>query len=305
MNRPDLNLLFTLDALLSEGSVARAAVRLGLSPSAMSRSLARLRTETGDPLLVRAGRGLVPTPRALQLRSQIGPLVDAAEAALRPVALLDVSQLDRTFTLRASEGFVENFGAALLDARGRRGPARAAALRGAPAQARARARATWRCATRASTSTSASSAPPPARRCARRRCSAIGLWGWWGRGIRCLAGRVTLARYAAARHVSVARRASAGFGPVDEALAAAGVERDITVVVGGFGAALALARGAELVATVPERHTGCLARGACDVRAAVCGGRGDGGDDVASPVGGGWGAGVVAGVCSGGLWGGG
>jgi DNA-binding transcriptional LysR family regulator len=112
MNRPDLNLLFTLDALLSEGSVARAAVRLGLSPSAMSRSLARLRTETGDPLLVRAGRGLVPTPRALQLRSQIGPLVDAAEAALRPVALLDVSQLDRTFTLRASEGFVENFGAA-------------------------------------------------------------------------------------------------------------------------------------------------------------------------------------------------
>jgi DNA-binding transcriptional LysR family regulator len=114
MNRPDLNLLFTLDALLSEGSVARAAVRLGLSPSAMSRSLARLRTETGDPLLVRAGRGLVPTPRALQLRSEIGPLVDAAEAALRPVALLDVSHLDRTFTLRASEGFVENFGAALL-----------------------------------------------------------------------------------------------------------------------------------------------------------------------------------------------
>ena len=114
MTRPDLNLLFTLDALLSEGSVARAAVRLGLSPSAMSRALARLRTETGDPLLVRAGRGLVPTPRALQLRSEIGPLVDAAEAALRPVALVDVSQLDRTFTLRASEGFVENFGAALL-----------------------------------------------------------------------------------------------------------------------------------------------------------------------------------------------
>ena len=185
MTRPDLNLLFTLDALLSEGSVARAAVRLGLSPSAMSRALARLRTETGDPLLVRAGRGLVPTPRALQLRSEIGPLVDAAEAALRPVALVDVSQLDRTFTLRASEGFVENFGAALLTRVA--AEARACGCASWRARAPARARATWPCATRASTSTSASSAPPPARRCARRRCSAIGLWGWWGWGMRCRA----------------------------------------------------------------------------------------------------------------------
>ena len=58
MARPDLNLLVTLDVLLAEGSVARAAQRLRLSPSAMSRALARLRETTGDPLLVRAGRGL-------------------------------------------------------------------------------------------------------------------------------------------------------------------------------------------------------------------------------------------------------
>jgi DNA-binding transcriptional LysR family regulator len=56
MSRPDLNLLVTLDVLLAEGSVARAAKRLRLSPSAMSRALARLREATGDPLLVRAGR---------------------------------------------------------------------------------------------------------------------------------------------------------------------------------------------------------------------------------------------------------
>jgi DNA-binding transcriptional LysR family regulator len=61
MARPDLNLLVTLDVLLAEGSVARAAQRLRLSPSAMSRALARLRATTGDPLLVRAGRALVPT----------------------------------------------------------------------------------------------------------------------------------------------------------------------------------------------------------------------------------------------------
>jgi DNA-binding transcriptional LysR family regulator len=114
LSRPDLNLLFTLDVLLAEGSVARAARRLHLSPSAMSRALARLREATGDPLLVRAGRGLVASPRALKLRDSISQLVHDAEAALRPAGKLDLGQLDRTFTLRASEGFVENFGASLL-----------------------------------------------------------------------------------------------------------------------------------------------------------------------------------------------
>jgi hypothetical protein len=52
MSLPDLNLLVTLDVLLVEGSVARAARRLRLSPSAMSRALARLRETMGDPLLV-------------------------------------------------------------------------------------------------------------------------------------------------------------------------------------------------------------------------------------------------------------
>ena len=59
MARADLNLLYVLDVLLEEGSVTGAARRLRLSPSAMSRALARLRKTTGDPLLVKAGRGLV------------------------------------------------------------------------------------------------------------------------------------------------------------------------------------------------------------------------------------------------------
>lgn len=71
MPKPNLNLLVTLDVLLAEGSVARAAKRLRLSPSAMSRALQRLRETTGDPLLVRAGRGLVATPRALDLRETV------------------------------------------------------------------------------------------------------------------------------------------------------------------------------------------------------------------------------------------
>src|SRR6185503_3822142 len=114
MATPDLNLLATLDVLLKEGSVARAAQRLQLSPSAMSRALSRLRRTTGDPLLVRAGRGLVPTTRALELRDRVHQLVQDSEAALRPVEKLDLKQLVRTFTLRTSEGFVENFGAAII-----------------------------------------------------------------------------------------------------------------------------------------------------------------------------------------------
>ena len=84
MSTPDLNLLVTLDVLLAEGSVARAAQRLRLSPSAMSRALARLRETTGDPLLVRAGRGLVPTPRALELRERVGQLVQDGRSGAAP-----------------------------------------------------------------------------------------------------------------------------------------------------------------------------------------------------------------------------
>lgn len=114
MSIPDLNLLVTLDVLLTEGSVARAAGRLHLSASAMSRALARLREVIGDPLLVRAGRGLVATPRAIELRAQVSRLVLDAQTVLRPTEKLNLAQLNRTFTLRTSDGFVENFGPALL-----------------------------------------------------------------------------------------------------------------------------------------------------------------------------------------------
>src|SRR5260370_2636203 len=107
MSRPDLNLLVTLDVLLAEGSVARAAKRLHLSPSAMSRALARLRETTGDPLLVRAGRGLVPTPRALELRERVGQLVQDGQAVLRPADNPNHKRLVRNFTPRVREMVVE------------------------------------------------------------------------------------------------------------------------------------------------------------------------------------------------------
>ncbi|MCH3717471.1 LysR family transcriptional regulator, partial [Campylobacter coli] len=74
-----MNLLVALDALLAEGSVTGAAERLQLSVPAMSRTLDRVRRMMGDPLFVRAGRGLVPTPRAEALREPVRALVAQAQ----------------------------------------------------------------------------------------------------------------------------------------------------------------------------------------------------------------------------------
>lgn len=178
MPRPDLNLLVTLDVLLTEGNVARAARRLHLSPSAMSRALARLRETTGDPLLVRAGRGLVPTPRALELRERVGQLVHDTEAVLRPAQAPDLAQLTRTFTLRTSDGFAETFGPALITRVAAEAPGVRLRFVQKPDKD------STRCATARWTWRPACSAPPWAPRCGCRRCCATALWAWCARGTR-------------------------------------------------------------------------------------------------------------------------
>lgn len=254
MARPDLNLLFTLDVLLAECSVARAARRLHLSPSAMSRALARLREATGDPLLVRAGRGMVASPRALELRNSVSQLVHDAEAVLRPANKLNLGQLDRTFTLRASEGFVENFGARLLsrvsdEAPGVRlhflhkldkdsGPLRDGSVD-------------------LETGVVDKTSGPEVRTQALFRDRYVGVVR---AGHPLSTGDVTPTRYAAATHVHVSRRDD-DKGPIDSALSQIGLEREIAVTVGGFSAALALVRTTDLVATVHEQHTGNLYAG--------------------------------------------
>lgn len=108
MHEIDLNLLKALDVLLAERSVTRAAHRLGLSVSAMSRSLTRLRNITDDPLLVQAGRQLVLTPYALELAERVNETARNAYALLQPAQKsLNLSTLDRTFTLRVNERFID------------------------------------------------------------------------------------------------------------------------------------------------------------------------------------------------------
>lgn len=254
MTPPDLNLLITLDALLSEGSVAGAARRLRLSPSAMSRALARLRDVTGDPLLVRAGRGLVPTPRALALREQVGALVRDAQAVLRPTEALDPATLVRTFTLRVTDGFVENFGARLLA----RVEAQAPGVRLRFLQKMDKDSAPLReGAVDLETGVVGQSASPELRTRALFQDHYLGVMR---AGHPLARGNVTLTRYLNARHVLVSRRGRDA-GPMDEALAQAGRARHIATIAGGFSTALALVRETDLIATVPDRHTAVMREG--------------------------------------------
>ncbi|MET8947825.1 LysR substrate-binding domain-containing protein [Streptomyces sp. NPDC004542] len=117
-----MNLLVTLDALLETNSVTLAAERLRLSPSATSRTLTRLRHALGDPLLVRAGQRLVPTPRALALRGEVGAVVRQAQQLLTPGEPLDPAPLTRDFTIQAADAFVVDLIAPLTTALARHAP---------------------------------------------------------------------------------------------------------------------------------------------------------------------------------------
>ncbi len=254
MAKPDLNLLFTLDALLAEGSVARAAKRLRLSPSAMSRALARLREATGDPLLVRAGRGLVPTPRALELRERVHQLVQDGEAVFRPAEKLNLKRLVRTFTLRTSEGWVENFGPVLIARIGDEAPGVRLRFVQKPNKDSTPLRDG---AVDLETGVVEETTSPELRTQALFRDRLVGVVRM---GHPLCKGRITPSRYAAAKHILVSREGH-DRGPIDEALQPLGLKREIATIVGGFSTAVALARSSDLIASVPERHTASLCLG--------------------------------------------
>jgi DNA-binding transcriptional LysR family regulator len=254
MSTPDLNLLVVLDALLAEGNVTRAAQRLRLSPSAMSRALARLRETTGDPLLVRAGRGLVPTPRASELRDHVSHLVLDVQAVLRPAEKLKLSQLVRTFTLRTSDGFVENFGPSLVDRVGEEAPG--VQLRFV--QKVDKDRAPLRNGTvDLETGVVDETTGPEVRTRALFKDRYVGVVR---AGHALSRGKITPTRYASGMHILTSRE-SLDKGLMDDALGLLGLTRKIVTIVGGFSAAIAFARASDRIATVPDRHTEKLRAG--------------------------------------------
>ncbi|WP_411907007.1 LysR family transcriptional regulator [Rhizobium mayense] len=244
---PDLNLLIALDVLLTEGSVAAAAKKLNLSAPAMSRTLGRIRVLLGDPVLVRSGRGLTPTLRVEALRERLRLLAEDAQAIIHTERDLDLARLETTFTIHANDGFVETFGVSLI----------ARVTKAAPGvrlrfKQKAEGDDMALRAGRADLEIGVTSQPLP-----ELRVQALfedRFIGAVREGHPLLEGMITAERFAAFGHVSASRRGRE-HGPIDDALAAKGLRRRVAAIVPGFSAALAFARGSDLVASVPERET--------------------------------------------------
>lgn len=253
MQNVDLNLLTSLDMLLTERNVTRAARRLGLSPSAMSRTLSRLRAATGDQLLVQAGRTLVPTPYAEQLSERVHELAHDARAVLQPANnTLDIAALERTFTIRANDGFVDLAGPSLMATIAQAAPH--VRIRFVPK--------------------SDKDAQPLREGMIDLEIGVIGTQApelktrllFQDRFVGICRVRhpllskpgVTAKRYAGYPHV-VASRHGQFFGPVDDALDQSGLRRTVVMVVPSYANAIRVVRYSDLIGLVPRS---CLCNGA-------------------------------------------
>jgi DNA-binding transcriptional LysR family regulator len=242
----DWNLLVALDVLLAEGSVTSAAERLHLSVPATSRTLARVRQAFDDPILVRAGRGLVPTPRAIAIQERLHRLVEEAHALMGTGRGLDLGSLQRTFTIRANDAIISLLTAGLV----------------------ARVRAAAPGVTLRFVPEGQEDLAPLRDGLVDVDLGVIGdlgpevrtqplyrehLVGMVAPGHRLAKGRVTLRRLTTADHVTVSRRGRA-HGALDEILAEAGMGRNVVAVVPTYTAAAHIITNSELTGLIPTRY---------------------------------------------------
>jgi DNA-binding transcriptional LysR family regulator len=238
--------LVALDALLETRSVSAAAKRMGVSQSAMSHTLARLRLRFADPLLVRSGRGLVPTARAEAMAPRLRAAVRELEGAVDAVPVFDPATARRTFRLATTDLVelvllptllsrlehdapgVDLWLSGPLDGEGRlqRGDLDLSLqlLRGTEADAGLRARALFR----------------ERFVCVMRRDHPLA------------EGPLTLARFVSARHALVAPQGTPG-GVVDRALEAQGLSRRTALTLASFLVVPHLVASSDLLVTLPER----------------------------------------------------
>ena len=241
----DLNLLLTLDAVLSEGSVVRAASRLHVTPSAVSNALARLRILLDDPLVVRNGRGIVPTPRGLELAPTLRRLLDELKCAVRTEAF-DPAATTRQFTVAVSDAgqmsWLPAFGR-LLAAEMPRASLRVVGIDtylswGGPSSTEVD----------VAIATLDGSTAGVCVKPLRGETSVL-----IARRGRALAGRnMTRKQLAMLQHVEVQVAPGRGYKGLAELYAEAGVERRVAMTVPSFVAAAAIASATEFVATIPE-----------------------------------------------------
>jgi DNA-binding transcriptional LysR family regulator len=242
----DLNLIEALDALLAENSVTKAAERLHTTPPAMSRALARLRRAFDDPLLVRAGRDLVPTPRALELRAEVHAVAARARALFAPPDTADPRTTVRTFDLQVSDMLSTTFVPSLIDDLRVQAPGISLRLRPETLQDTPALR-------EGLVDLEIGAVRPGDPEIHSETLLTETLIGVARPGHPCLKAKtVTPRRFAAADHVVVSRRGRA-HGPIDEQLAELGLSRRTVAVVPSFATALFLARETDVVSVAPAR----------------------------------------------------
>lgn len=255
----DANLVVALDALLTEQSVTRAAARLHTSPAAMSRSLARLRRALGDPLLVRAGQAMVPTPRAEELRDEAAAVVGRMGALLSPGAHAEPSELRRTFTVQAADLVCAALAPGLLELARREAPGvsirfRAEELEAGPALRDGR----------IDLEVGSIDHVDPETRV--EQLVALRMVAGVRAGHPLARGALTPARFAAAEHIVVSRQGRFT-GPVDVALADLGLRRRVAAVLPSHLPAMTLAARSELVCLAPADPPGAGRSPLADVAA--------------------------------------
>ncbi|WP_280404625.1 LysR family transcriptional regulator [Nocardia brasiliensis] len=243
MEALDMNLLVALDALLETNSVTRAAERLHTSPPAMSRTLARLRRVLGDPLLVRAGRTLVPTPRALELRYEVATVVAQGRALLTTQAAIDPSGLKRSFAIQAEDAVLADLTAPLLTAV--RAQAPGVTLRFLPETREGTAALRDG---RVDIEVGVIEHADPATTV--RRVLGDRMIGIAAADHPLVTGRVTVARFATAAHLSISRTGQAR-GPIDDRLALHGRTRRVVATVPNLTAALFAVQAGDLICPAP------------------------------------------------------
>ncbi|WP_405003732.1 LysR family transcriptional regulator [Kitasatospora purpeofusca] len=242
----DLNLLVALDALLEEGSVTGAAERLHTSAPAMSRTLGRLRRVLGDPLLVRAGRGLVPTPRAVELRAEVRALVSRGQSLLVPRAAAEPADLNRRFTLQTGDVLLTTIGATLVETVRAQAPAVTLRfLSDHPEGASAMRDGVIDLEVGVTDHLDPETRTEP--------LATSGLVGIARAGHPLTVGAPpTAEEFATADHLAVSRNGR-GQGPIDQRLAEVGLARRVVASVPSYPAALFLLRDSDLVGLAPAR----------------------------------------------------
>jgi DNA-binding transcriptional LysR family regulator len=241
----DLNLLVVLQALLAERNVTRAARRVGLSQSAASHALGRLRQVLGDPLLVRSGRRLDLTPRAVALVPALERGLAELASAVSGEPLFDPRTARRSFTVAMADHGQAVLLAPVLARLRRQAPGFDLAVVGFPSSLELMDAGTVDLAVLASL-------PLPSGFTSRRLYS-DGFVCIVRRGHPTVTGpRLSLRQYLALDHLVVAPAGSPG-SMVDDQLERRGLARRIAVRVSSFLAAPVVVTQTDLVSTGPDR----------------------------------------------------